>query len=184
MQEKQWLWFSLAFWRCLTLLQWKMTSGSYYKGCVKLFWKLLTNYCSVIHWLGFGTYWVRICKIFPKYSSSSCVHAWGRWCDSKRFTGDTKLGKATILEGRIRAQKICWHLGEGSEKAGWNIIGIGMISYLCDRTTTCTNTGWKINGKAVIIQRIWSSDSGCHLMWGTEFRCEFSKRKANTAGSV
>lgn len=81
------------------------------------------------------------------------------------FTGNTKLGKAArILAGRIRVQKIGWQLGEGSQKAGWNVIGIGAISYIYDRTTTCTITGWLTNREAVITQGIWSSETGSHSM--------------------
>jgi len=133
------------------------------KGCAKLVQKLH----SVVRWLGFGMYWVRTCKIFPKYGSSICFHAQSRWWHRAMiFTDNTTLGKAArILEGRIRVRKRCWQPGKGSEKAAWNVIGIGAISYICDRITTCTNTGWVTNAKAVITQGIWSGDSESHLTW-------------------
>lgn len=113
------LWFSLAFQRCLTL-QWKITSGSYHKGCVKLFWKLLTNYYSVIHWLSFGTYWIRICKMFHKYSSSLCIHAWGRSCE--RFKRDSQVTpsweRRQYWREGLELKKYADSLGKKSEKAG------------------------------------------------------------------
>ena len=176
MPENRWLRFSLAFLRCLTLPQArKMPSRrNCYKGCAKLVQKLYSG----VHWLGFGICWVRICKIFPKYGSSLCFHAWRRWWDREMiFTGNTKLGKAArILEGRIGVQKRCWQLGEGSEKAGWNVTGIGTISYIYDRITTCSEAGWVTNGEVVITQGIWSGDSGSHLTWDVK-GVNFTKNK-------
>lgn len=150
----------------------------------KVVLKTITHYYSVIHWLSFGTYWQRICKIFPKYCSSLCIHAWGRWCDSRRDSQVTTPSwerqqywrEGLELKNMLTAWGRVW---KGRMKYNRD----GMISYTCDRTTTCTNTDWKTNGEAVILQGIWSSDSGCHLMWGTE-GVNLTKEKQTLSGSV
>lgn len=65
-----------------------------------------------------------------------------------------------------------------SEKVGWNLIGIGMISYICDKTTTCTNrlkNEWRSSNYTRNLEQ-WQWVPFLVRHW----RCELNKRKANT----